>query len=351
MRSDWPHSPHTTHTIVNKNTLSGENMELMPIDSIKIKSSYLRVETNIEKLKKSIETVGLINPLVINNNNELIAGGRRYSALKELGVSEVPVIKVDKSENEQELISIDENLVRKDLTKIEFEKCLNRGHEIYEELYPKAKKVADEDMQTEEGTNIHESLPNEERSFIDLTAEKTGLSKKVIKSAIDRDANSSDKVKEYRQHGELNASQTNELIKLSPEDQDKIVEHVKDKSTKEIRELVKSAKTLGVDKAVDDVLFGTHLPKEYKSLDTLTKRMNKLAAKVLLEEMHSEHADMDKILKRMETLKDHLSEVLRLNKNPSSFATSKESSTEPEYTIDPAAMNSNSEFGGDNATF
>jgi ParB family chromosome partitioning protein len=316
-------------------------MELMPIDSIKIKSSYLRVETNIEKLKKSIETVGLINPLVINNNNELIAGGRRYSALKELGVSEVPVIKVDKSENEQELISIDENLVRKDLTKIEFEKCLNRGHEIYEELYPKAKKVADEDMQTEEGTNIHESLPNEERSFIDLTAEKTGLSKKVIKSAIDRDANSSDKVKEYRQHGELNASQTNELIKLSPEDQDKIVEHVKDKSTKEIRELVKSAKTLGVDKAVDDVLFGTHL----------TKRMNKLAAKVLLEEMHSEHADMDKILKRMETLKDHLSEVLRLNKNPSSFATSKESSTEPEYTIDPAAMNSNSEFGGDNATF
>ena len=54
-------------------------MELISIDSIKTKSSYLRVETNIEKLKKSIETVGLISPLVINQNNELIAGGRRYS--------------------------------------------------------------------------------------------------------------------------------------------------------------------------------------------------------------------------------------------------------------------------------
>lgn len=84
-------------------------MELMPIDSIKIKSSYLRTETNIEKLKKSIETVGIINPLIINNNNELIAGGRRYSALKELGFKEVPAIRVDKNEQEQELISIDEN--------------------------------------------------------------------------------------------------------------------------------------------------------------------------------------------------------------------------------------------------
>ena len=158
-------------------------MELVSIDLIKIKSSYLRVETNIEKLKKSIETVGLINPLVINNNNELIAGGRRYSALKELGVDQVPVFRVDKSESEQELISIDENLVRKDLTKIEFEKCLNRGKEIYEELYPNAKKVADEDMKTEEGINTHENLPNEERSFIDITSEKTGLSKKVIKSS------------------------------------------------------------------------------------------------------------------------------------------------------------------------
>jgi len=321
-------------------------MELVSIDLIKIKSSYLRVETNIEKLKKSIETVGLINPLVINNNNELIAGGRRYSALKELGVDQVPVFRVDKSESEQELISIDENLVRKDLTKIEFEKCLNRGKEIYEELYPNAKKVADEDMKTEEGINTHENLPNEERSFIDITSEKTGLSKKVIKSAIG--ANSSEKVKEYRQHGELNASQTNEIIKLDKEEQDKVVDLIKDKSTKEVRKLVEAIKVRGVDQAVDEVLFGAMIPKEYKSIDTLTKRLNKLSAKVLLEEMTSEHNDMASILKGLSSLRNHIDQVLNLN---SKVSHSTDTDTNSNYNPTVTNTEPNGEYADENASF
>jgi ParB family chromosome partitioning protein len=322
-------------------------MEMISIKDIKTKSSYLRVETNIEKLKKSIETVGLISPLVINKDNELIAGGRRYSALMEMGVSEVPVYRVDKTEAEQELISIDENLVRKDLTKIEFEKCLNRGREIYEELYPNAKKVADEDMKTEEGINTHTDLPNEERSFIDLTSEKTGLSKKVIKSAIDRDANSSDKVKEYRKHGELNASQTNEIIKLGKEDQDKIVDLVKDKSTREVKDIVTSIKTNGVDKAVDDVLFGPTFPKEYKSIDTLTKRLNKLAAKVLLEEMTSNHEEMTKVMKGLSTLRNHLDQVIMLNNKP----VIKVDSTEPEFNAENFTPNDSIGVDPDSVSF
>ena len=111
-------------------------MEFINITSIKATNKYLRLDTNVEKLKKSIETVGLINPLVINLKNELIAGGRRYTALKELGHTEVAVIKVDKSDLMQELISIDENLVRKDLSNLELEQSLSRGKEIYETVYP-----------------------------------------------------------------------------------------------------------------------------------------------------------------------------------------------------------------------
>jgi ParB family chromosome partitioning protein len=292
-------------------------VEMLPIDSLKVKSTYLRTETNIEKLKKSIETVGLINPLIINENNELIAGGRRYSALKELGFTEVPVLKVYKNDLEQELISIDENLVRKDLTKMEFEKCLNRGREIYEELFPQALKSEEEDLSTPEGLQIHEDLPNDKRSFIDLTAEKTGLSKKVIKSAIDRDAKSSKKVKELRAYGELNASQTNELIKLNEKEQDQVVEIIKDKSAKEVKALVKNIKEKGLDKAVDDVLYAVTLPNEYKSIETLCKRLNKLAGKILLEEMTSEHDDMDKILKSLSSLRSNIDQLIMLNSQPS----------------------------------
>ncbi len=169
-------------------------MEMMKLDQLKVKSSYLRTDTDIEKLKKSIETVGLIQPLVINGNNELIAGGRRYSALTALGIEEAPVVKVHKSNSEQELMSIDENLVRLDLNKVEFEKCLARGKEIYEELNPMATKFEEEDLDNnKEDNEIKADLPNDKRSFIDMTAEKTGLSKKVIKSAIDRDTRSSKK--------------------------------------------------------------------------------------------------------------------------------------------------------------
>ena len=96
-------------------------MQLVDISKIQTENDYLRLDTNIEQLKKSIETVGLINPLVINEENKLIAGGRRYCALKELGHKDVPVVIVKKNQQEEELISIDENLVRKDLTKIEVE--------------------------------------------------------------------------------------------------------------------------------------------------------------------------------------------------------------------------------------
>ncbi len=63
-------------------------------------------------------------------------------------------------------------------------------------------------------------------------------------------------MKEARKHGELNASQTNELIKLSPEEQEKIVDVVKTKSAKEIRDMVKYIGTNGVEKAIERDLHG-----------------------------------------------------------------------------------------------
>lgn len=290
-------------------------MQKMNINSIIVTNEYLRTETNVDKLKKSIETVGLINPLIVNEKDELIAGGRRYTALKELGYEEVPVFKVEKNSLEQELISIDENLVRKDLTKIEFEKCLNRGKEIYEDLFPTAKKVADEDMDKAE---LDTELPNDQRSFIDITAEKTGLSKKVIKSAIDRDAKSSQKIKELRANGELNATQANEIIKLKEEDQEKIADLVVKKSAKEIKDIVKSVAQHGIDNTIEEVINRPELANEYKSSFNLSKRINKLLGKVLLEEVTlSSHDEKDKILKSFTTLRNQLDEVISLHsKNP-----------------------------------
>ena len=111
------------------------------LSEIKRNSEYLRLNTDVETLKKSLENVGLINPLTVNTDNELLAGARRYQAMLELGWKESLVHLVEGDSLKQELISIDENLVRTPLNKLEFEKCLNRGRDIYETLNPSAIKV------------------------------------------------------------------------------------------------------------------------------------------------------------------------------------------------------------------
>lgn len=289
-----------------------ELMQTIDISLIKTDNQYLRLDTDVEKLKKSIETVGLINPIVINQNNELIAGGRRYTALSQLGYTDVPVYRVDKSELEQELISIDENLVRKDLENMELEQSLTRGLELYEQIYPEATKFDEEDLTLPESKEIQIDQPNDKRSFIDLTAEKTGLSKKVIKSAIERESNSSESVKKLRAAGELNASQTNEIIKLDEKEQEQVAELVKDKSAKDVRKLVKSVREKGLQSAVSDYINSPQLPKEYQSLSTLLKRTNKIMGKILLEEMRSDNEDVPKILDQISTLRLSLDQFLVL---------------------------------------
>lgn len=291
-------------------------METMHIDKIIVKNPYLRLDTEVSKLIKSIETVGLINPLVINEKNELIAGGRRYCALKAMGREEIPVTKVEKNEIEQELISIDENLVRKDLEKVEMENMLLRGRDLYEKLFPLALKCHEEDLSTPEGKELQTDLPNDARSFIDITAEKTGLSKQVIKSAIEREERSSDKVKDLRKHGELNASQTNQIIKLPKEQQEQVVNHLVGKSAKEVRSFVESAQSQGVDQALDDYLNSPKLPKEYQALQTLLKRANKVLGKILLENMTSDHEDVNRILDSVTSLKISLDQFLEICSTP-----------------------------------
>lgn len=288
-------------------------MQIISIDEIKTNNNYLRLNTDVSKLKRSIETVGLINPVTINEENQLIAGGRRFQALKELGYNEIPVNRVRRNTELQELISIDENLVRQDLTKVEVEKNLNRGREIYEELYPKANKVEDENLASLKDVDMQEELPEDKKSFLDVTAEKTGLSKKSIKQAIDRDIKSSDKIKKLRTAGEVNASQVNEIIKLDKKSQDHIIEYVKDRPVAEVRKLVKSINTNGLEKAIVEASNSPQLTKEYRNLHNFSKRMNKLLSKILLEQMECDHPNISDILENLEQLQTQIGGLIEMH--------------------------------------
>lgn len=99
--------------------------KLVPVDRemklSEITDTYsCRDHGDIEELKKSIEEIGLLNPITINQHNKLLAGRRRFQAVKELGWVDVPCSVVTTFEKSSDLkIAIVENIHRKQLTTVE----------------------------------------------------------------------------------------------------------------------------------------------------------------------------------------------------------------------------------------
>lgn len=264
--------------------------ETRRLNDLKATNAYLRLGTDVTELEKSISTVGLIAPLVISTDNVILAGARRYQALLNLGYTETPVVVIDKGELEKELISIDENLVRKDLNKVEIEGHLRRAKEIYQAINPHEESAPAEmvgmksnDEDTEKNKVI---LPAEK--FLNMVSEKTGLSPKQIHEAINRDEMASVEVKEARQAGELSISQTNEFVKLSKDDQKKSLNHIKTLPVREIKTFVKLAKTQGVEEALRGTPKLPHA-REFNEIEMTLKKLQKKLKQLELEGISLEH--------------------------------------------------------------
>ena len=284
------------------------NISVRQIADIELEGEYLRHDTDVTALEKSLASIGLIHPVTINREGQLLAGARRVQAAKNLGWLEIPVHVVDQDALVQELISIDENLVRSPLTPLELEKSLNRGREIYEQLHPTANKVdiSTEELSTEEKLEQKVKEKQDVDSFAAVTAEKTGLSKSVIKGAIKRDALASPAVKQARGNGDLNATQTNELIKLEAETQEQVLPLIADKTAKDTRRIVAAAKTGGLEAAVEESQKVVPLPKEYRQMLSPMRRVNKSIGRILAEELRYDGPEQQKIHNDLMALKNNL---------------------------------------------
>jgi len=62
-----------------------------PIASIRIGRRDRRVPGDVNDLAASIEDIGLINAITVDENGLLLAGGRRLVACKQLGWKNIPV--------------------------------------------------------------------------------------------------------------------------------------------------------------------------------------------------------------------------------------------------------------------
>lgn len=75
---------------------------------------------DIQRLAESIRQFSLLHPIVVDEQKNLVAGGRRLMACKSLGWTEVPVTYLGQlADQERRTIELEENMQRKDLTEIE----------------------------------------------------------------------------------------------------------------------------------------------------------------------------------------------------------------------------------------
>ena len=102
------------------------------IDDIKI-SARIRIEnTDVTQLKKSIEEIGLLNPIIVNEENELLSGYRRLTACRELGWEDIESVILKTADNEVKKLDIEfhDNLGRTDLTNDDRLNYLQMRHDL-----------------------------------------------------------------------------------------------------------------------------------------------------------------------------------------------------------------------------
>lgn len=77
-------------------------IEYLPIEEIKpyANNSKMHPAEQIEQIKKSIQDFGFNDPLAIWNG-EIVEGHGRYIAAQELGIKEVPVIRLDELSDQE----------------------------------------------------------------------------------------------------------------------------------------------------------------------------------------------------------------------------------------------------------
>lgn len=211
------------------------------IDSIKINERMRDLnEDKATELASSIKEIGLINPITISQNNELIAGMHRLKAFQMLGYKEIEANVVSLEGLKQELAEIDENLIRSELHYVDRGEHLKRRKEIYELLYPETKPGGD---RKSEGAKIKVRNPQlDTPSFVEDTANKTGKSSRVIHEDIQIARDITPEVKEVIKKIELPKNDALKLARVEKQDQRRVIERIEKNEAKDIRQALQQIK-------------------------------------------------------------------------------------------------------------
>lgn len=190
-------------------------MKVIEIEKIKITGNHRPLnDEKVKQLAESINMLGLLNPITINSDNELIAGRHRLEASKLLGYESIMARVINHRDLYGELARIDENLIRSELSVLEQGEHLNKREEILENLK----------LRAQSGTNIKNLRTGDTVTPVKTTkeiAEEVGINERSAQRSKQIAQNIIPEIKEEIKNTPL-ANQTTKLLELSrmkPEEQ------------------------------------------------------------------------------------------------------------------------------------
>lgn len=198
---------------------------LISINEIKVNPGRRAVNPDdVQDLARSIQEVGLLNPITLDKERTLIAGLHRLEAVKLLEWTEIECTISSLEGLKAELAEIDENFVRSDLSTLEFGELLSRRKEIYEMLHPETKVGIAQaiGMNRALGNNVSEKYSATSRSFVQDTAEKLGITPRSVEVQLQTVRNLTPKAKDIILGSNIKIKKVtaHKLSRLAPEQQE-----------------------------------------------------------------------------------------------------------------------------------
>jgi len=166
----------------------------------------------VKELAESMKLIGQLEPITITKDNVLLAGWHRLEAAKLLGWDEIKAECFDGNEIECELVEIDENLMRNDLTILEQGEHLARRQELIG-----YKRGGDRK------SSAFSKAQNEPLKTTAEIAHDIGISKQTAKRRMQVARNIIPEVKDAIRNTEI-ADSTTQLLQLARLDPDKQIE-------------------------------------------------------------------------------------------------------------------------------
>ena len=158
----------------------------IPLREVQLSKSRPTMPDAVNALAESLRASGLINPIIVKRGTvydgaiyvegyKVIAGNHRVSAARALGWTEIDAFLHDGDDIHAELLEIDENLQRAELSPAQRAVAISRRKELWEVLHP--------------GGNSVPTLGGEQRvGFAGDTAKAAGLTKRAINEHVARAA-------------------------------------------------------------------------------------------------------------------------------------------------------------------